>query len=333
MVCLLLNYLGVAVHQARHRTDGSKWSIRPRSLAALAVAAAGLAASIWLPGRNDAASAAVSHPAFADDFTGARGSALDFSRWNLDGDPDNGVQDGDGNLTVTRLLRTRESFDQRDGHAEARIEASRAPGVWRALGVLDRYGRLIPGRLQTLRGGIDPTDGDSFHTYAIDWSPKAVVWSVDGHPSLRLLPAHAPDGIVLVLNLATDGTPPVRMTVDFVHVLVYGRYGPPPTPPSSAPSGSSSSAATPPASPSDSPSPTAASPSASTASPEPTTASPKPKPTPSKAPAAAPWKPYTNYQAGDLVTYDGVTYKVREAHTSLPGWEPPTLPSLFQKVG
>jgi hypothetical protein len=293
------------VHQARHRTGESRWSIRPRSLAALAVAAAGLAASIWLPGRSDVASASVSHPAFADDFAGARGSALDLAKWSIDGDSDNGVQDGDGNLVVTRLLRTRQTFSQKYGHAEARIEANRAVGAWRAFSVLDHYGRVIPGRLQTLQGGIDPTDGDGFHTYAIDWSPQAIVWSVDGHPSLRLLPDKAPDGIVLVLNLATDGRSPVRMIIDFVHVSVYGRPGSMPTPsdPSSSPSAS--------ASPSESASPS---------------------PTPSKTPTATPWKPYTNYQAGDLVTYEGVTYKVKEAHTSLPGWEPTALPNLFQKV-
>lgn len=292
------------MHQARHRTGGSKWSIRPRSLAALAVAVAGLAASIWLPGRNDAASASVSHPAFADDFAGLRGSNLDLAGWSLDGDPANGVQDGDGDLVVTRLLRTRQAFPQKYGHAEARIEAKREPGAWRAFSVLDRYGRLIPGHLQTLRGGIDPTDGDDFHTYAIDWSPKAIVWSVDGHPSLRLLPDNAPDGIVLVLNLATDGADPVRMIVDFVHVSVFGRPGRLPSPPS------------------DSPSP----------SPSVTSASPTPTPSKTTAPAATAWKPFTDYKAGDLVTYEGATYKVKEAHTSLPDWEPPNVPNLFQKV-
>jgi len=310
------------VHQARHRTGGSKWSIRPRSLAALAVATAGLAASIWLPGRDDAANASVPQPAFADDFNAPRGTALDLTKWSLDGDPDNAVQDGDGNLTVTRLLRTREAFGQKYGHAEARIETSRATGAWRAFSVLDRYGRVIPGRLQTLRGGIDPTGADEFHTYAIDWSPRAIVWSIDGHPSLRLLPGNAPDGIVLVLNLATDGRSPVRMSVDFVHVSVFGHS----RLPSPSPSDS--------ASPSDSPSPSNSPSPSDSPSPSPSeTASASPSPTPSKTtPAATPWKPFTNYRAGDLVTYEGATYRVKEAHTSLPGWEPTALPELFQKV-
>jgi len=32
------------------------------------------------------------------------------------------------------------------------------------------------------------------------------------------------------------------------------------------------------------------------------------------------------------VTYKGKTYRVLEAHTSLPGWEPTKLPNLFAKV-
>jgi hypothetical protein len=279
------------------------------------VAAAGLAASIWLPGRNDAANASVPHPAFTDDFTGPRGTPLDPGKWSLDGDPENGVLDGEGNLLVTRLLRTRQAFDARYGHAEARLETSRDTGAWRAFSVLDRYGRVIPGRLQSLRGGIDPTDGDEFHTYTLDWSPKAIVWSVDGHPSLRLLPRRAPDGIVLVLNLATDGRPPVRMTVDFVHVSVYGRPGNLPAPSSPTPS---------------SPAPSSGSPSPGTPSASPS--SPSPAPSATTAPAASPWKPFTNYQAGDLVTFAGATYKVLQTHTSLPGWEPNVLPELFQKV-
>jgi hypothetical protein len=332
------------VHQARHRTGSSRWSIRPRSLAALAVAAAGLAASIWLPGSDDAASAAVAQPAFTDDFSALKGTPVDLSNWSVDGDLGDAVQDGDGDLVVIKLLRTKQSFGQRYGHAEARVEGDRAPGVYRAFSVLDQYGRTIPGKLQTLRGGIDPTDGDAFHTYAIDWSPRAIVESVDGHPSLRLLPTRPADGIVLVLNLATDNTGPARLVVDFVHVKVYGRPGMNPTP-----SPSSASPAPGPTSPA--PGPTTASPAPTSASPAPTTTAPTaapttptvapttpaapptttaPKPKPTKT--AKPWAAFTNYVPGDLVTYLGVTYRVLEAHTSLPGWVPPLLPTLFKKV-
>lgn len=44
------------------------------------------------------------------------------------------------------------------------------------------------------------------------------------------------------------------------------------------------------------------------------------------------WAPYTSYTVGDTVTYNGCTYSVIQSHTSLPGWEPPNVPALFQLV-
>lgn len=35
------------------------------------------------------------------------------------------------------------------------------------------------------------------------------------------------------------------------------------------------------------------------------------------------------YQAGDKVLFEGVAYKVIQAHTSQPGWTPAALPALF----
>ena len=43
------------------------------------------------------------------------------------------------------------------------------------------------------------------------------------------------------------------------------------------------------------------------------------------------WATYISYELGDLVTYNGSTYKCTLAHTSLPGWEPPLVPVLWQK--
>lgn len=326
------------MHQARHRTGGSARRVRPRSaFTALFVAAAGLAAIIWLPGAGAVASAAEQRPAFADDFDQARGTGLDLSKWNLDGNPApggdtaDGVTDGDGHVVVTRMLRTRQAFDEAYGHAEARIEVARAAGAWRAFGVLDRYGRLIPGRLQTLQGGFDPTGGDGFHLYTLDWSPTAIVWSVDGKPTLRLIPNAPADGIVLVLNLNTDGRRAARMVIDFVHVAVYGSDPSVPVSPSDEPSVVPSSE-----SPSSEP-PSSESPSSEPPSSEPSdapTVVPSASATPSAEPSStvAEWAPFTTYAAGDLVTYEGATYKVLEAHTSLPGWEPPNIPGLFQKL-
>ncbi len=45
------------------------------------------------------------------------------------------------------------------------------------------------------------------------------------------------------------------------------------------------------------------------------------------------WAPNVSYAVGDTVTYNGVVYKCLQAHTSLPGWEPPNVPALWQPIG
>ncbi len=301
------------MHQARHRTGTSSWLIRPRALAALAVAAAGLAFAVWLPSRDDVASATVQsrsaaifgRSAFADDFS--RDHDLDRSKWSLHGSG-GGAEVDDGRLVVSRLITSRQRFTAKFGHAEARIKVSRAPGVWRAFAVLDENGRVPDGTLEPIEGGIDPTSGRNFHTYVIDWTPDTVTWSVDHRPSLRLTRSEPGGALTLVLNLATDGRSPARMVVDFVQVFT-SNAAPPGTSPSPSPSTS-----TPSESPSPSESPTASA-------------------TPTQSPTAtvSAWKPFTDYQPGDLVSFGGKTFRVLEAHTSLPGWEPPKLPNLFAK--
>ncbi|RBQ15252.1 chitinase [Spongiactinospora rosea] len=49
-----------------------------------------------------------------------------------------------------------------------------------------------------------------------------------------------------------------------------------------------------------------------------------------RAQAAQAWAPYTAYTAGTVVTYNGVDYECRQAHTSLPGWEPTNVPALWK---
>lgn len=278
---------------------------------AFAVAGVGLAAAIWLPTRNDVASAAEQPAAFADEFTGPRGTALDGDKWVVTRRTRDTTLDGDGHLAVSRLLISKIAFAQPYGHAEASIKVKRAAGPWRAFAVLDPTGRVLAGKFDTLDTAVDPTSGDDFHTYAVDWAPESIVWSVDGRPSLRLTPKVAARPLFVVLNLATDGTSPARMLVDFVRVTTGAA-------PTVAPS------VTPTVSPTVTP--TVAPPAA-----KPTVAPTTAKPTVTPAPAPA-WKPFTKYAVGDRVSYKGVTYKVKEAHTSLPGWEPTALPSLFAKV-
>ncbi|WP_164842205.1 carbohydrate-binding protein [Actinoplanes solisilvae] len=267
--------------KARHR---STWSIRPRAIIALAVACVGLAGAVYLTGQSDVASAAEHRPVFDDDFQGERGTDLDRSKWLLDGDNHNARLDGEGNLIVDRLISTRQAFAEPFGHAEARVKVRRVNGPWRAFSAVDKYGRVLRGKVEKLDG--DAATGDDFHTYAIDWTPETVVWSVDGQPSLKLTPDEPGLPIALVLNLATDGQRPARMVVDFVRVTAGEKPQPMPTVSSSAP----------------------------------------------PAPAAPPWKVRTSYAPGDLVTFKGATYRVKEAHTALPGWEPSALPNLFTKV-
>ncbi|MBH5316296.1 M4 family metallopeptidase [Paenibacillus sp. GSMTC-2017] len=49
-------------------------------------------------------------------------------------------------------------------------------------------------------------------------------------------------------------------------------------------------------------------------------------------PTVQPWAPNVAYNVNDQVTYNGNTYKARQAHTSLPGWEPSNAPALWRLV-
>ncbi|MFF5107141.1 M20/M25/M40 family metallo-hydrolase [Streptomyces sp. NPDC000134] len=44
------------------------------------------------------------------------------------------------------------------------------------------------------------------------------------------------------------------------------------------------------------------------------------------------WKVGATYAAGDVVTYDGVSYRCLQGHTAHPGWEPPNVPALWQRI-
>lgn len=76
--------------------------------------------------------------------------------------------------------------------------------------------------------------------------------------------------------------------------------------------------------PSPSPSPT----------PSPTTPAPSPSPTvsPTSPAPTGTWAAGTAYRVGDVVTYNGLTYRCLQAHTALPGWEPPNVPALWQRI-
>ncbi|TMR15841.1 cellulose-binding protein, partial [Nonomuraea turkmeniaca] len=44
------------------------------------------------------------------------------------------------------------------------------------------------------------------------------------------------------------------------------------------------------------------------------------------------WRAGVAYAVGSTVTYNGVSYRCIQAHTSLAGWEPPNVPALWQRL-
>lgn len=49
-------------------------------------------------------------------------------------------------------------------------------------------------------------------------------------------------------------------------------------------------------------------------------------------PATPDWRAGIAVQVGETFVYQGHTYRVRQAHTTQAGWEPPTVPALWQIV-
>lgn len=47
-------------------------------------------------------------------------------------------------------------------------------------------------------------------------------------------------------------------------------------------------------------------------------------------PGVGEWAPGVTYTTGEIVLYQGVEYVCLQGHTSIPGWEPPNVPALWQ---
>jgi beta-glucanase (GH16 family) len=161
---------------------------------------------------------------------------------------------------------------------------------------------------------------DGFHTYTVDWEPNSIIWYVDGSEYFRATPATLggrqwvfDHPFFIIMNLAIGGpfpgepdagTPfPATLTVDYVRVSGYapGVNNPPVTqPPATQPPGTQPPVTQPPA---------------------------------TQPPAGGnAWAPYTSYTAGQVVTYNGVSYRVLQTHSSIPGWEPSNVAALFAAV-
>ncbi|MFD4628600.1 family 16 glycosylhydrolase [Streptomyces sp. NPDC058284] len=165
-------------------------------------------------------------------------------------------------------LNTAGRFTQTYGHVEARMKVPRGQGMWPAfwmlgsdiggvgwpasgeIDVMENVG-FEPGTVHgTLHGpGYSGSGGigagytlpggeafaDKFHTFAVDWSPNKVSWSVDGKVYQTRTPADLNGNrwvfdkpFFLILNLAVGGywpgdpngstSFPQQLVVDYVHV-------------------------------------------------------------------------------------------------------------------
>ncbi|MEJ2875410.1 MULTISPECIES: family 20 glycosylhydrolase [unclassified Saccharothrix] len=54
--------------------------------------------------------------------------------------------------------------------------------------------------------------------------------------------------------------------------------------------------------------------------------------TTTSTPPSGTWAPWVSYATGAQVTYNGSTYRCRQPHTSQPGWEPPNVPALWERI-
>jgi beta-glucanase (GH16 family) len=170
----------------------------------------------------------------------------------------------------------------------------------------------------------------AWHTYAIEWTPSYIRWYIDGAQfwEANILNSinsteefHRP--FFLILNLAIGGnwpgmwnssTPnPARVQVDFVRVYQdNGSAVPTATRTRTATSGTGATATR---------TRTVAPGSTATRTRTATTST-----------GTTTWAPNTWYNVGATVTYNGVSYRCQQAHTSQVGWEPPNTPALWVRL-
>ncbi len=177
-------------------------------------------------------------------------------------------------------LNTAGRFTQAYGHVEARLKVPRGQGMWPAFWMLGndigQVGWPNSGEIDVMENvGFEPSTihgtihgpgysgsggigaaytlpggqafADAFHTFAVDWAPDSISWSVDGAVYQRRTPADLGGRtwafnkpFFLILNLAVGGywpgdpdagtTFPQQLVVDHVRVTTSdtgtGRTGP-----------------------------------------------------------------------------------------------------------
>ncbi|MEV6006641.1 family 16 glycosylhydrolase [Streptomyces sp. NPDC051976] len=168
-------------------------------------------------------------------------------------------------------LSTPGRFSQAYGHFETRMKLPRGQGMWPAfwmlgggnwptdgeIDIMENVG-FEPGSVHgTIHGpGYSGANGigagytlpggqsfsDAFHTFAVDWAPNSISWSVDGHVYETRTPADLNGNrwvydhpFYLILNLAVGGywpgdpdgstSFPQQLVVDYVHVTTSDSGG------------------------------------------------------------------------------------------------------------
>ncbi|MFD3943887.1 ricin-type beta-trefoil lectin domain protein [Streptomyces sp. NPDC058579] len=174
-------------------------------------------------------------------------------------------------------LNTAGRFTQTHGHVEARMKVPRGQGMWPAFWMLGhdigQVGWPNSGEIDVMENvGYEPSTvhgtlhgpgysggggigaaytlsggrafADDFHTFAVDWSPGSITWTVDGQVYQRRTPADLggrqwvfDKPFFLILNLAVGGdwpgnpdgsTPfPNHLVVDYVRVTTSDGTGGP----------------------------------------------------------------------------------------------------------
>jgi beta-glucanase (GH16 family) len=163
-------------------------------------------------------------------------------------------------------MNTASSFTQAYGHFETRMKIPRGQGMWPAFWMLGTGDQGWPGNGEIdvmenvgfepstvhgtihgpgysgsggIGGGYSLPGGqafaDGFHTFAVDWAPNTITWSVDGHAYETRTPADLNGDhwvfdhpFYIIMNLAVGGywpgdpdgstSFPQQLVVDYVHV-------------------------------------------------------------------------------------------------------------------
>jgi beta-glucanase (GH16 family) len=126
---------------------------------------------------------------------------------------------------VSGLITTQPSFSQTYGYFEMRARLPAGKGVWPAFWLLPQD-LSWPPEIDVMESIGDPSkyyvtlhskalddqglevriDPDDFHTFAVSWDPKSVVWFVDGREvKRRPTPADMNKPMYLLANLALGG--------------------------------------------------------------------------------------------------------------------------------